>query len=67
MIIKFTYLGEGIGDYKKGDTLKYDTDRQPLKGDIVVALVNDELKLIRFQSTMRKKKDNFKLMGVVSI
>lgn len=72
MIINFKYTGEGITDIwhgkqiNKGDVLKYDTDRKPSEGDIIVAQVNGEFRVMRYHSRMRKKKDGFELKGVVT-
>lgn len=65
MIIQFTYTGHGIASIKPGDKLNYDTERRPIPTDLVVADINGEFRVLRWQSTMRKKRDFFVLKGVI--
>lgn len=66
MIVQFTYLGEGIANIKKGDILKYDTERKPLPGDLVVITIENSDYVRRYQSTFRKKKEKAMIKGVLT-
>lgn len=65
MIIEVTYVGAGIGKLKTDDKFSYDTSRWPLPGDLVVAEVDGELRVIRYHSRMRKKGVTYEIKGVV--
>ena len=66
MIIEFTYAGTGIAQIKRGDKLKYDTERKPLPRDIIVCRKHGEMRVVRYHSRMRKRNDNYEFIGVVT-
>lgn len=65
MVISFKYIGTGIGNIKPGDNLKYDTDIRPLPGHLILAEINGELLVRRYQSTFRKEKETISIKGVI--